>query len=825
MERLNLEHINFDHTENNYQPEYLNISMLNKEKEKYLNKIKILENQVSLLKLSNTRFSSTINNLHFGILIENSVRKVELVNSEFLKIFGIPVEPKDLAGMDCVKLAEEAKEYFVDPPGFIKRVNDILVKRKRVINEAVHLKDGRTLTRCYVPILNNKMIAGHLWIYNDITEKEQSEELLNSQKEFYETILNSLPSDIAVFDKDHKYLFVNPVGIKDDELRRWIIGKNDFDYCHYKNKPITIAEGRKKLFKSVVKSKRQFEWEEKLVKPDGNTDYYIRRMKPIYDDFGNLKMVIGYGMNINERKKYEKDIVNAKEETERSAQAKETFLANMSHEIRTPMNGILGLTALMLKSDVTDQQKEYLRLMQDSANNLLGLINDILDLEKISQEKIILEKIEFSPEKKIKDIMQIFSFAAKEKGIELAFKNKLSGNLLVLGDPTRFVQILNNIFNNAIKFTNQGYVTVYASNSFTENNKCILNIDVIDTGIGISASRINKLFVPFTQAEPEITRKYGGSGLGLAISKNLVNLHKGEIWVESEMNKGSKFSYTLEYDCYKRNSKTKLSEEKVIVMETFEDLQLLLVEDNEINQFLAKTILEGWGINVLTAGNGLEAIKVLQDNKVDIILMDVQMPVMNGIEATQAIRKLIDPEKAGIPVIAVTANAIKGTEKKYYAAGMNDYITKPYTDISLHSAIKKNLLRYKNSDSGLKLKKAGKKKPAEKKLYDLTELHQISKGNNKIIEELIMIFKKTAPQTLSILKKNFNERKFKEVSETAHKLKSTVNTFKIDSVYGILNDIEHNYEFNGSYNEQSMAKDIEKVIITINKVLDTIKID
>ncbi len=803
--------------------ELTELNELKKINNRHVEKIRMLEKQIKILKTSNARFVSTIKNLHFGILIENSSRKIELVNQHFCDLFGIPGKPHALYGADCAEMADVFKSYFKQPEAFIDGVEKILLSGKRVLAEPVELSNGKTFARCYVPLFENKYPAGHLWIYQDITEREKSEEALQKQKDFYETILNSLPSDIAVFDKDHRYLFVNPIGIKDDELRRWIIGKNDYDYCRLKNKPKSIAKGRSNLFQRVNDEKREVEWEETLIK-DGTEDYYIRRMTPILDDNNEVKYIIGYGLNITERKIIEQAIVKAKEDSERSAKTKETFLANMSHEIRTPMNGILGLTSLLIKSKVTPQQKEHLRLIQNSAQDLLGLINEILDLEKISNNKVVLEKIEFQPENKINDILQIFSFAAKDKGVKLVFRNKLPDNFMVIGDPTRFVQILNNLVSNAVKFTNRGSITITAGAALKNKNKCTVSMEVKDSGIGISSKRIDKLFVPFTQAEAEITRKYGGSGLGLSITKKLVEMHNGTVWVESEINKGSKFSFNLEYDCYQSKT-TEINKEKNIVkFKPLGKVNLLLAEDNEINQILAQTIIGSWGVNVLTASNGLEALKLLKENDVDIVFMDIQMPVMNGIEATEAIRNLTDPVKAATPVIAVTANAIKGTETKYFSAGMNDYITKPYTDVDLYNAIKRNLTKEKTAGkTSTRIKKGPLKMKKSVPLYDLSEIKEISNGNDKIIEDLIQIFKNTAPKTLKELNEFYTEGNMEGVSAIAHKLKSTVHTLKINSLSAIVNVLEHREKAKKGYDKNMMAKDIETVNIVINKVLDTIE--
>jgi signal transduction histidine kinase/CheY-like chemotaxis protein len=363
---------------------------------------------------------------------------------------------------------------------------------------------------------------------------------------------------------------------------------------------------------------------------------------------------------------------------EQSEKAKHLFLANMSHEIRTPMNAIKGMTDILIRRNPKDDQKEYLEGIKQSSDSLLVIINDILDISKIESGKIELEQASFSVNELINNVHTIMQFKAEEKGLELD-KDIPNEELNVQGDVTRLRQILINLIGNAIKFTEKGTVTT-SIKSEQDGNKLNLHFTVSDTGIGIDENRMGKIFESFEQAYSDTTRKFGGTGLGLSISKKLVELHNGKIWVESEKGKGSQFHFIIPYAV--ADAKTEImpaDDAQTNIADALKGIKILLVEDNEFNVVVAKEELEDAIENVVVevAENGLIAVEKLKSSTFDIILMDVQMPVMNGFEATQAIRNL-DSEKNNTPIIAMTANVLKEEVDLCYKSGMNDFIGKPF---------------------------------------------------------------------------------------------------------------------------------------------------
>lgn len=392
-----------------------------------------------------------------------------------------------------------------------------------------------------------------------------------------------------------------------------------------------------------------------------------------------------------------KDAELAKERAEQSRQFKEQFLANMSHEIRTPMNAVLGMTNLLLKTELSELQSKYLNAIKKSADNLLVIINDILDISKIEAGKLEFESTDFLVSEVVSGVINTMMFKAEEKGLELISKIDENIPMVLSGDPVRLNQILLNLTGNAIKFTESGSVTISCQFRGMKDDKADLYFEVTDTGIGIAENKIASVFESFSQAESSTTRKYGGTGLGLTISKNLVEQQGGEIGLRSKVGVGTTFYFDIAYPL--GNNTVEVKQPRSSAETDLGHIKLLLVEDNDFNQIVAQDTLESLfdDITIDIANNGKKGVDKVAANQYDIVLMDINMPEMNGYDATQAIRKLPTPRNKTL-VMAMTASATKEEVDSCYNAGMDGYIAKPFVPEELKSRIVTLIAEHRNGN-------------------------------------------------------------------------------------------------------------------------------
>lgn len=404
---------------------------------------------------------------------------------------------------------------------------------------------------------------------------------------------------------------------------------------------------------------------------------------------GKVTQVLGTAIDITQRKKEEQELIEAKRQAEHAATAKSEFLSNMSHEIRTPMNAIIGLTEILLTGDVSKQEMENLRAIQYSADNLLVIINDILDFSKIEAGKLAFENINFELHEKLSLLHKTMSFKAEEK--KIGFQLKIGKNVpkYLKGDPYRLNQILVNLIGNAIKFTKEGSVTLDISLVSQADHRAKLKFDIIDTGIGIDESKLELIFESFSQAYVSTTRDFGGTGLGLAITERLIALQNGSISVDSEVGKGSTFTCILEFELGSLAS-TKTEENERDNFPLFEKLNILVAEDNVLNQLLIRQLLNKWNVSFKMASNGQEALDFIKEEFFDVVLLDLQMPVLDGISTVKIIREMGDTQSR-VPVIALTADAFVETRQNVINSGFTAYVTKPYKEATLYDTIRKQL--------------------------------------------------------------------------------------------------------------------------------------
>lgn len=577
------------------------------------------------------------------------------------------IHPED---REYVQKTIEDATYKLQPLNFKHRIvrPNNRVRILHTISQVISDKDGRPI----------RMQGTE----QDVTEqfhKEELEKLVLAATQSY--------NSVVIADSKGKIEWVNQgftklTGYDLDE----ILTIND---GFLKNVYNTEVFDQNDFYKLIITEKKPITYESKNVSKNGEEYWVITTLTPVLGKRGDVEKIIAIDSDITLRKKIEEELHLSNKIAEESIKVKEQFMTNMSHEIRTPMNAIVGFTDLLLKTELDTEQKQFIDAIQISGKNLLVIINDILTFSKIKSGKLIFEQINFRLSQVFSSITALLLPNAKEKNIHLS--STIDSNIPdhLIGDPLRLNQIILNLVGNAIKFTKQGEVKINVELVSQTDDVLELAFSVSDTGIGISKEKLSLIFEEFSQASSQTTRKYGGTGLGLAIAKQLIEQQGGKISVESEIDKGSKFTFNLKI---KKNFNPEFETVKDVScsvenLEGLKDLKILLVEDNLLNQILAKKILSNWKCRTTVAENGLIAIEKLENDDFDLIIMDIQMPEMDGNEATKYIRTKFPSPKCNTPILAMTAHALAGEEEKCIHAGMNDYISKPFDTNIVYSKI------------------------------------------------------------------------------------------------------------------------------------------
>jgi PAS domain S-box-containing protein len=531
-----------------------------------------------------------------------------------------------------------------------------------------------------------------------------------------------------------------------------------------------------KVMQKAQTEREPFNFFFRIIRSDGS-ERVLNSKGKVYTDENDVAIrMVGTSQDVTDAKKAEKELIKAKQIAEQSLVLKETFLANMSHEIRTPMNAIIGFTDILAKRNLQPQEKEYVQIIKNSGENLLRIINDILDISKIEADMIVFEEHPLSIAEIFKSLQTMLHQKAKEKELELIYSADNNVPEVLLGDPTRITQILINLTGNAIKFTKKGKVEISAKLIAEEKEKSIIEFIVSDTGIGIPEDKLNSIFERFKQAEDHTTRNYGGTGLGLSIAKQLVELQGGQMSIASKLGKGTQVIFTLSFKKTKETYHIKTNEAELKYdPEQLSKLKILLAEDNPINVKLVVSLFSDYGIEADVAENGKIVIEKLKKNYYDLILMDMEMPEMNGYEATTVIREEL---KSKIPIIAMTAHAMAGEQEKCFKLGMHDYISKPINANLLFEKIYNATEFVKSWNSSIK------------KVINLDYLTDIMSGKKELIKETIDIFLQQASEDLPIINEAVNKTDYLTVKRFAHRMKSTITMMGISSLSPVLDEME-----------------------------------
>ena len=659
----------------------------------------------------------------------------------------------------------------------------------------------------------------------DITKRYEAEQKLAEQQAFYEFVLNHLPSDIGIFDAQYRYLFVNERGISDPETRQWVIGRDNFEYFTRTGRPRAMAEQRHAFFQEAERERRLVMREESFERPD-ETRHMLRCIQPVFHPDGALHLLIGYGLDITERVLAEQTLTHAKLAAEESARVKEAFLANMSHEIRTPMNAILGMSQLLAKTPLSADQFGYQQAIATSAENLLVIINDVLDLSKLEAGKLTLEIIGFAPTHLLAQVEQTLRFKAAEKGLGLITVLSPQVPAVLLGDPYRIRQVLLNLADNALKFTSKGLVTVEcALQADAPEGMAAIEFRVTDTGIGIDPEYLDTMFNEFTQADSSVTRKFGGTGLGLSICRDLVRLMHSEIKVTSLKNKGTTTRFVLhlpvgEPQAVVRRKLPVLTDDH---RQLLRGIQVLLVEDNLFNRQIAKSFLTQAEVQVTEAEHGAQAVELAQRQRFDLILMDVQMPVIDGYAATAVLRQQLALQT---PIIALTANAINGEREKCLLAGMNGFLAKPFQEMQLLQLLADWVLPPTSAPEPLALVDVDPQ-PHETtrpplSLYSIDDLLKAGQGDAEFVVSMLHTFVESCEEALLDLRRGLDEASLELLKTTVHTLKPSLQHL---NAWQVLPPVEKLNKWEGHFVLAPLLDLVDQVAQLLEEVLTQIALD
>lgn len=721
------------------------------------------------LQISAKRFFTLLSNMNTGVLMEDQNRRIVVLNQAACDMFSFPVRAEDLLGADCSQMALQTKHLFTDPEGFVQRLDEILSAKKAVLSEEISLLSGHIIERDYIPLFNDGIYRGHFWQYRDITKRKNSEELLRNNEEKYRNIIENMHLGLLEVDLNENIQYANDSfcemsGFTSEEL----IGTCTLDIF-----PLNTNEIVKD--KQYLRSKGILDTYEIQVKNKKNEPrWWLISGAPMYDQNGSQTGSIGIHLDISEQKKLQEQLIVAKMRAEESNIAKDKFLANISHELRTPVNGIIGMSRSLARTTLLPEQKKYLHMLRSATDQLLIMLNDILDLAKIDAGKIHLDYRSFNLPAAIYKSIDVVQSRAEEKGLSLRIQMDDSLSMVYVGEEKRLRQILINILSNAVKFTEKGYIQINCSKVSSSGKRDQVLIEITDTGIGMDDAFKERLFQKFAQEDENSSRHYGGTGLGLSISRELIELMGGRIEVSSIKNKGTTVSLLIPFDVGRPEELTP-EETEHIDTSILTNSKILLVEDNDLNQMVVSIALEHYGAYISCVFSGKDALEKMEQQDFDLILMDIQMPGMDGYETAALIRKKYGSE---IPIVALSANVLKNEAEKSFSAGMNDFIAKPFEEEQLIQKVVQQLSQRANS----RLQKSQSGSSQNLIEYDLTYLEKSSHNNSVFFRKMLDVFINQGANTAKELKDALQNNDAKMVADLAHKVKPGLQHLKTGQI-------------------------------------------
>ena len=627
-------------------------------------------------------FKTVFTNSAVAIVVTDKEEKIIAWNPFAEKVLSMTKEDlfnKNLSELHPSKEWQRIRTYRMTPTGILVDIETQAYKKDRTV------LDVSMSISAIKDVYGN--IAGSISILRDITKQKIAEQRIKESENKVRVILDNSPAAITLTDEQERIVLWNKFA---EELLQ-----KDKEGLYLK--PVSSLypeeEWKKIRAANIRKKGSQQHFETKIFKKNGELIDISLSVNILKDSSNNIIGSVGVMQEITEQKKMRHMLVQAKHSAEEANKSKSLFLANMSHEVRTPMNTVMGMLDITLDTELADEQRENLKTAKDAADNLLSLLNDILDLSRVEAGKINLEMIELNVENIVKSVCKGLSVLAAKKTLEIIWEVEKEIPPVLVGDPLRVRQILVNLINNAIKFTFKGHVQVKVKCHASSEKDCELLFSVRDEGIGIPKDKQGILFNVFTQADESTTRRFGGTGLGLAICKKLVEMMGGKIWVESEDMKGSTFYFTAKFKTIQKREEVSVPAVSFkksagsVVAGAVGQISILLAEDNIVNQKIAVKLLEKKGWLVKAVDDGQKVLDLLAKENFDVILMDAQMPVLDGFETTRKIRDAEKKTGRRIPIIALTARAMNEDKKKCLDVGMDGYVPKPIDRENLYETI------------------------------------------------------------------------------------------------------------------------------------------
>ncbi len=733
------------------------------------------------LSLLNTRFIALLENLQAAILVEDEHQNVVLVNRKFNYFFEASLFQKQVHSKQTREFMEIIDACYLSNP-ILTGYTQLNSFSTKVLQHELPLNDGRILSLNLIPIQQQEKSLGRLWFFEDVTDRKYSELKIRRSEEKYRGIMENMEFGL---------LEVNQYGIITRAYDRFctMTGYKEAELLNQDATKMLLPVEYHGLMNNQNSNRIKGEpgvYEVELIQKSGERKWMLISGAPFYDEKGNVIGSIGIHYDLSDIKRLQRELEEARQEAEKARDAEKDFLANMSHEIRNPINTIVGMTYLMMDTELNDEQRGFLNNIKHTSDILMALVSDILDITKITQGKMDLALREINLSELINVNAQAMAFRITEKGVHFDHYIDSALNENLYADPTILNQILLNLLGNAYKFTDKGSITLSAVCRKKDERTLQVNIKVSDTGIGIPKDQVPHIFERFNQAGKATKYKYGGTGLGLSIAKQLVEIHGGSITVESEEHKGTTFWVDITFEKVGLKAKNDQPEPNIDFNAKRGQIQLLIVEDNTLNQQYIAGVLQRKGFRFQIANNGREALDILEKDCFDLILMDIRMPEMDGYETTIRLRNMLHNPNHKIPIVALTASALLDEKEKALQTGMNYHLTKPFTPDQIEGVIIQAMQDRTPNNSQL----AEKTESGIHLGLNQDEINDYYLGDLEHFQIMIGIFNRQTPPQLEEMRTALAQQDWKQLKAQAHKIKPNFQMVGLGHIFSIIDEFE-----------------------------------